>query len=122
MAEDIALGGGTAYLEMFWHSPKFDPVGRMTNPLCQRGATCHAAEMLYALPQGRGVGIKGQAGLEGEMDFADRYSEEIRSFAHGDRVPWVPYDSALQTVTFYDEHGPRAVPGYRREQCDVLDR
>merc|ERR1740129_998748 len=110
MAEDIALGGGTAYLEMFWHSPKFDPVGRTTNPLCQRGATCHAAEMLYSLPQGRTIGVEGHPGMEQEMDFVRRYSEEIRSFAHGDAVPWEPYDSSRQVMTFYETEGPRPVP------------
>mmetsp|Transcript_54388 Transcript_54388/g.122331 ORF Transcript_54388/g.122331 Transcript_54388/m.122331 type:complete len:587 (+) Transcript_54388:92-1852(+) len=122
LASDVAVGGGTAYLGMFWHSPKVDPVGSMTNAICTKGATCHAAEMLYSLPQGRGQGVIGRKHMEEEQKFVEKYSEEIRRFVHGDKVPWVPYDETMQSLTFYDETGHWVVPGYRKEQCEVLDK
>mmetsp|Transcript_69919 Transcript_69919/g.211538 ORF Transcript_69919/g.211538 Transcript_69919/m.211538 type:complete len:123 (+) Transcript_69919:3-371(+) len=106
---------------MFWHSPKYDPAGRATNAVCEHGATCHAAEMFYALPQGHGIGIAEQQGLQEEAAFAERYRDEVLSFVHGGTGPWVPYNTDTQPITFYDEHGARVMPRYRKEQCDVLD-
>mmetsp|Transcript_2520 Transcript_2520/g.7559 ORF Transcript_2520/g.7559 Transcript_2520/m.7559 type:complete len:607 (+) Transcript_2520:74-1894(+) len=122
LASDIVRGGGEAHVGMFWHSPKWDPVGRMTNPECQHGATCHAAEMLYALPQGHGTGVAEQRGMDPEeVKFASKYRDEVLAFVHGDKIPWVKYDTVTEPMTFYDKSGARLVRGYRKQQCDVLD-
>eukprot|EP00415_Alexandrium_ostenfeldii_P003558 UN3558 len=108
---------------MFWHSPKHDPVGTMTSPVCNKGATCHAAEMLYALPQGPPMGIHGE-GMEEELAFAKRYSDSFLAFVHGKdgEYPWKAWDEKTEPMTFTDKTGSWVVPHYRKPQCDVLDR
>lgn len=119
LAKDIAGSGGKAHVGMFWHSPKYDPVGIGTSKSCVEGAACHAADMLYLLPQGRGRGIDER--LTSEVSFSQRYSNDILSFVYGQSGTWAPYDVANEGVTFYDVKGPRVVNGYRKEQCEVLD-
>jgi len=121
LARAITQGGGEARIGMFWHSPAYDPVGSSTNAACQRGATCHAAEMLYVLPQGRGQGVRGWGqAMRRELDFVRRYSEDFLAFVSNGAGPWVRF-GADEAVTFYDSHGTRQEKRYRRQQCDVLD-
>jgi len=120
LARDVAAAGGEAYVGMFWHSPKYDPVGIRTNKECTQGASCHAADMMYILPQGHGVGIQGD-GMEEEAAFARRYRDEFLAFVHGRGHAWQPYNASSQVMTFNSAEGRWAVPGYRRPQCDVLD-
>jgi len=122
-AKEITQGGGSVQLGMFWKSPRWDPVGSQTNRICTQGATCHAAEMLYSLPQGRNVGVHGSSPeMVAEAAFVRRYRDEVLSFVHGFQGPWEPYRLDRQVMTFYDEHGPRVVEGYRQKQCAILDR
>jgi len=118
---DVVRSGVEARLGVFWHSPKFDRVGVRTNRKCIEGAACHATDMLYVLPQGRNKGIHGD-GMDEEIAFSNRYSQDMLAFVHGHHVPWVPYDLTKEAVTFYDMAGPRVVEGYRKAQCDVLDK
>jgi len=122
LAADIVRGGGRAHVGMFAHAPKYSGTGRGTNAVCEQGAACHADEMFYVLPQGP-RGIRGP-GMEGELAFSRRYSESFLAFVHGNDTghPWVPYNVETQPFTFYKASGTFVVPGYRKEQCDVLDR
>jgi len=123
LADDLTAGGGRAHVGMFWHSPLYDPVGMMTSQVCTQGATCHAAEMLYVLPQGEPRGIHGP-GMEAELAFSQKYSESFLAFVHGEdgAHPWRVWDKETEPVTFYDKTGSWVVPHYRKPQCDVLDR
>mmetsp|Transcript_53396 Transcript_53396/g.165247 ORF Transcript_53396/g.165247 Transcript_53396/m.165247 type:complete len:602 (+) Transcript_53396:97-1902(+) len=120
LAKDIVHGGGEAFVGMFWHSPRYDPIGTATNQVCAYGATCHAAEMLYALPQGRNIGIHGP-GMEQEARFAVDYRDNVLAFVHGSDHPWKHYDAGTQPMTFFDTDGHWVMEGYRKPQCDVLD-
>mmetsp|Transcript_36616 Transcript_36616/g.101670 ORF Transcript_36616/g.101670 Transcript_36616/m.101670 type:complete len:591 (-) Transcript_36616:55-1827(-) len=119
LARDMARTGGKAYISLFWHSPKFDPVGAGTSSKCLEGAACHSADMLYVLPQGRGQGIP--ARFQQEIAFSQHYSDDVLTFVYGRGGTWTPYDATSEAVTFYDVRGPRVVSGYRKEQCKVLD-
>lgn len=121
LADDIVVGGSRAFVGMFWHSPKFDPPGSLVNNKCIRGATCHAAEMLYALPQGRGKGIPDTMAFKKEEKFATRYMKDIMKFVYGALHVWAPWNNFTQTMTFYDTNGPEYVSHHRAEQCKVLD-
>merc|ERR550532_833653 len=113
--------GGEAYVGMFWHSPKYDPVGRMTNKLCEQGAACHASEMLYALPQGHGVGVETHADEE-EKQFMYSYRDAVLSFVYGQQGDeWALYNRTTQPMMFWDTHGHHVEHNYRKEQCDILD-
>jgi len=119
LARDMVRTGGKSYLGMFWHSPRYDPIGASTHRACTEGAACHAADMLYVLPQGRGQGL--DVRMTSEVKFAQQYSNDVLSFIYGHGSAWTPYDMERETVTFYDAAGPRPVPGYRKEQCQILD-
>mmetsp|Transcript_47494 Transcript_47494/g.137168 ORF Transcript_47494/g.137168 Transcript_47494/m.137168 type:complete len:593 (-) Transcript_47494:1436-3214(-) len=122
-AKEVTQGGGSVQLGGFWKSPRWDPVGGQSNHLCTQGATCHAAEMMYSLPQGRNVGIHGDSKeMKEELAFALRYRDEVLSFVHGFQGPWEPYRSDREVITLYDENGPRVVEGYRKKQCAILDK
>jgi len=123
LAAEITHGGGRAYIGMFAHSPKYAPVGRTTNPLCENGAICHADDMYYVLPQGA-RGIARRSGMEAELAFSWKYMDSFLAFVHGNDTdhPWAPYDDETQIVTFYKDSGTMQEPRYRKPQCDVLDR
>lgn len=118
LAKDMLAGGGKPHIGMFWHSIRYDPVGAGTSKACVEGAACHAADMFYLLPQGRGKGIDPR--LAQEVAFSRQYSNDILSFIYGQGGTWAPFD-ASEAMTFYDARGPRVEHGYRREQCEVLD-
>jgi len=120
LASDIVKSGGQAFVGLFAHPPKYDPDGEHKNFKCISGATCHASDMFYVLPQGRGVGIHGKD-MEGEIEFSTRYSEDFLSFVHGEAGPWVPYDDESRAMTYYETKGPTIVPNYRDDQCKWLD-
>lgn len=122
LARAIVLGGGSAYVNWWKHSPKYDPVGHMTNRVCVKGATCHAAEMMYTNPQGRGFGIDAHRFPE-EAVHAKNYRDHILAFVSGVNYkhPFVPYNLGGFPVSFYDTHNVTRVNGWRKEQCDVLD-
>mmetsp|Transcript_100611 Transcript_100611/g.285056 ORF Transcript_100611/g.285056 Transcript_100611/m.285056 type:complete len:613 (+) Transcript_100611:84-1922(+) len=121
MADDFVRGGGHISLGMFWYSPKFDPIGKMTNKACTRGAACHVAQMTFAMPQMHGdMKIHGN-GTEKDVAFSEWYRDQLLAFVHGAKHAWAPYDPITKPFTFMDSGGPRVVRGYRGEQCDVLD-
>uniref|UniRef100_A0A7S2N0P8 Carboxylesterase type B domain-containing protein n=1 Tax=Alexandrium andersonii TaxID=327968 RepID=A0A7S2N0P8_9DINO len=122
LARDIALSGGDVRLGLFAHAPKYDPVNIRTNAICEQGATCHSSDALYLMPQGRGQGIAGHEGMEEEAAFALRYSDYLLAFASGEETPWKQFTLDEEATTFISAEETRVVPGYRREQCDVLDR
>lgn len=119
LVKDVARTGGDAYLGVFWHSPKYDPVGRKSSQTCVEGAACHASDMMYLLPQGHNKGFR--KGQDEEVEFSNRYSQEVLAFVHGAAIPWTRFELESEPVTLYDTNGPRVVPGYRKEQCQVLD-
>jgi len=123
LADHITAGGGKAHLGMFWHSPKYDFLGQLTSPICEHGATCHASEMYYVLPQsGDRGGIHGPT-MQGEIAFSEKYSRYFLAFVHGNDTghPWKAWDQS-RPLTFVSSAGTRVVPNYRGEQCDLLDR
>lgn len=122
LAADLSTGGGRAYIGMFAHAPKYAFVGKLTSPLCDKGATCHSDDMMYLLPQGP-RGIQGP-GMDGELAFSRKYMDSFLAFVHGIDTdhPWVPWDAETQIMTFYTASGAYQVPRYRKEQCDVLNR
>jgi len=120
LVEEITRGGGTAQLGGFWHSPQWDPVGSQTNAACTQGATCHAAEMLYSLPQGHGRGVP--SFMKEEVQFMERYRDEVLAFVHGHTSAWDVYKPDHQVITLYDKGGARVQEGYRKKQCRILDK
>eukprot|EP00969_Alexandrium_andersonii_P276963 12242497-Alexandrium_andersonii.AAC.1 len=106
LANEMTRHGGKVHVGMFWKSPKYDPVGKMTSGVCNKGAVCHAAEMFYVLPQGKPIGVHFQKGMEAEAEFVDRYHTSFLAFVNGDEHPWAAWDDT-HPMTFYDEKGPR---------------
>mmetsp|Transcript_48480 Transcript_48480/g.144816 ORF Transcript_48480/g.144816 Transcript_48480/m.144816 type:complete len:613 (-) Transcript_48480:1034-2872(-) len=122
LARDVTAGGGKGYVGLFWHEPRYDPIGIRTSAICANGATCHASEMLYVLPQGGDRGIHGP-GMEREIKFSKKYSDAFLAFVHGDdeEHPWQAWNET-HPITFFDSSGARVVPNYRSPQCTVLDK
>lgn len=121
LAYDIVRGGGKAHVVMLWHSPKHDAAGNQVNEQCSTGATCHSAEMMYAIPQGRGKGIPDTLAFKKEAAFGAHYMEDLLRYVYAQDHIWAPYSLENEPMTFYDANGPRYINHYRKPQCDILD-
>jgi len=119
VARSFLRGGGEVRVGLFTHKPKSGSVGRFTSSACMHSAACHADDMSFVLPQVEGL-AKIADSETAEVAFMHRYMEHVLSFIYGLPVPWVPFTRA-EEVTAVDVEGPKVLPGYRREQCDVLD-
>ena len=56
-----------------------------------------------------------------EDDLADRFSTAIRQFAHGQKAPWVPYDSKEDASLQWEDDRVRVALGYHQNHCDLLE-
>lgn len=122
MANDMVNTGGEVYVEMFAHKPKYDPEGAKINDKCISGATCHSAEMLYALPQGRGKGIPSQPTFIKELDFARTYAKGMLSFAYAKPTEWwARWNTDNHPMTFVTIKGATVVEDYKEDLCRILD-
>jgi len=122
LVRDLVTTGGDVRVGVFAHAPKYDPIGRSTNLVCEHGAACHSADVAYLSPQSAGIFY--HKSLKEEQDFACTYRDYFLAFMSGDEAgtPWKRYSLEEQAMTFVDMSGVEVVPGYRKEQCDILDR
>lgn len=122
LADFVTRGGGKAYVNVFTHSPKYDPAGAKMTRSCQGGsAACAGADILYLLPQGRNIGIHGGEDMKEDIEVSHKYSRDFLAFVSGSTMPWKQFTEEQKSMTLYDSNGARLVPGFKGPQCDVLD-
>lgn len=114
--------GSVAHLSNFMHRPsgQADPGNAGLDPGCERGATCHAADLNWIFPETAEMQSRCKSLFtQEETALARRYSAAIRAFAHGDSTSWVRYSDDRSTLWHTDS--VEVVSQYHVDHCNFLE-
>eukprot|EP00927_Polykrikos_kofoidii_P065195 TRINITY_DN60983_c0_g1_i1.p1 TRINITY_DN60983_c0_g1~~TRINITY_DN60983_c0_g1_i1.p1 ORF type:complete len:636 (-),score=78.19 TRINITY_DN60983_c0_g1_i1:121-1974(-) len=139
LARELTSKGTPAYLSFFMHAPSAhaDTDGGRVDGDCQRGATCHAADLAWMFPQSPAMRSHTKSSFtDAEVALARRYSSAVRSFVAGrsagfeggsgvdnstSQSTWVRYVASEDRASLWGDVGARVIMGYRQSFCDLMD-
>merc|ERR1719223_1974904 len=114
----VVADASPTFLSVFMHAPshRADPFNAALDEKCEKGLTCHAADLGWMFPYSQLM--QNRTGLRytrPEFELALIYSEAFRAFAHGKNTStWKQYAPSLDQSLLWELDTLRVTSGYQK--------
>eukprot|EP00927_Polykrikos_kofoidii_P039844 TRINITY_DN3414_c0_g1_i2.p1 TRINITY_DN3414_c0_g1~~TRINITY_DN3414_c0_g1_i2.p1 ORF type:complete len:549 (+),score=68.54 TRINITY_DN3414_c0_g1_i2:56-1702(+) len=121
----ILAQSSPSFLSTFMHAPSAhaDPGNAVVDPSCEKGVTCHSADLNWMFPNSPSMSKKTKTVYTNEEQIlASKYSAAVRAFAYENYFPWLPYSADVDDSLLWGDVDAKPTSNYDQVHCDMFER